>query len=271
MSKAKVDGMRRRGHGGTDPGVRRERIVKLRGLVSCSLALAGFVTPSGGAAATPAVSSAGPQVIAEFAGCLARRHHREVADYVIRANVPTSSIIRAEKRLVDRACIPARASRDEAKALLKLPEELRPALAEVLVREEFPVFEASQISAAQPLDYAKMADRLWPAADCAQCGPSKLREVEAARARAIKLMAPLVFGECAVRTDPANAHRLLLARAGSPEEAAAFESLQPAFGYCVMKDQRLGMSRTGARGLLSLNYYRLARSPRVQPAPGGAK
>jgi hypothetical protein len=258
MPKVKINGA-----GGRRQGA------KLGGSFAYALALAGAAAPSGGAFAAPAPSSIGSQDVGLFAGCLAKRHRRAVTDYVIRADIPTSAIIRAEKSLADPACVPAGSSRAEAKTLLNLPEELRPALAEMLVREEFPIFEVSQISAAQPLDYAKTAERLWPA--CAGCEPRKLKQVEAARARAARLMAPLAFGECAVRTDPADSHRLLLAEVGSPEEAAALRSLQPAFEQCVMPDERLGMSRTAARGLISLNYYRLARSQRVRPAPGGAK
>ncbi|MEA3008445.1 MAG: hypothetical protein QOJ91_137 [Sphingomonadales bacterium] len=258
MPKVRIDGF-----GG------RKRSAKLRGAFAYAVALAGAAAPSGPAFAAPAAPPIGSQAVGLFAGCLAERHHRAVTDYVIHADIPTSALIRAEKSLSDRACVPARSSRAEAKALLNLPQELRSALAEMLVREEFPVFEVAQIGAAQPLDYAKTAERLWPA--CAGCDPKKQREIEAARARASRLMAPLAFGECAVRTDPADAHRLLLTQVDSPEEAAALRSLQAAFESCVMPDGRLGMTRKAARGLISLNYYRLARSHRVGPAPGGAK
>jgi hypothetical protein len=206
--------------------------------------------------------------IAAFAACLAKRHRSEAADYVIRANVPFSTTLRAEKKLADRACVPATSSRGDAKAMLKLPKELRAALAEALVRQEFPVFDASQTGTARPLDYANMPENLWPNASCKKCKPEKLRESEDARAKASKLMAPLVFGECAVRTDPANSHRLLLTEVGSPEEDAALSALQPAFADCVIDGLQFSISRAAVRDIVALNYFRLARAPRVQQTAG---
>jgi hypothetical protein len=189
---------------------------------------------------------------------------------VIRTNIPLSLTIRAERKLADRACVPARSTRNDAKALVKLPEELRAALAEALVHEEFPTFHPDQVNAARPLGYANMVESLWPADSCKKCNGERRGEFEAARTKARKLTEPLVFGECAVRTAPANAHRLLLTKAGSPEEKAALHSLRRAFERCVPEGSRFGMSRTAVRDLIALNYYRLARAPRVQPVTGAA-
>jgi hypothetical protein len=247
------------------------RLAELNGARSCAIAIAAFVAlPAAAyAAAVPAPKSQPSRaMIADFANCLSKRHHREAADYVIRTKIPFESLIRAEKRLSDRACIPTRSSRAEAKALLKLPEELRAALGEALVREEFPTFSISQISAAQPLDYANMVERLWPADACKKCDPDRRKKFEHARATATELTLPLVFGECVVRTDPQNAHRLLSTKANSSEEKAALSSLQIAFQDCVIEGSQISRNRSAVRDLVALNYYRLARAPRVQQTAG---
>lgn len=225
--------------------------------------------------AAPAPSSAPPQLarqaITEFARCVAKRHPREAADYVLRKNTPISATIWAERRLADRVCVPGGSNRDDAKALLKLPAELRAVLAEVLVREEFPTFDASLINAAQPLGYANLVESLWPADACKKCKPDRLKEFEEMRAKASALMAPLVFGECAVRTDPANAHRLLMTEADSAEETSALRALGVAFAQCVSGGIKFTTTRKVVREALALNYYRLAHAPRVQTAAGATR
>lgn len=76
-------------------------------------------------------------------------------------------------------------------------------------------------------------------------------------------MAPLIFGECVVRTDPANAHKMLVADAGSLQESAAIQALRPALAHCIDQGGDLSLAVKDLRNSLALNYYRLARAPRV--------
>jgi hypothetical protein len=150
-------------------------------------------------------------------------------------------------------------------------EQLRPAFAEALVRNEFPNADASVISTAQPLDYGKLVDSLWPPDACKNCRGEQLEDFENARGRSAALMAPLIFGECIVRTDPVNAHRLLMTDPASADEAAAVSALQPAFSNCVAEGQHLNTTRSVVRDVVALNYYRLARAPRAQSTAGVTK
>lgn len=240
--------------------------------------VAGIVALPVAASAAPNPSPAPPhvsrQTIVEFARCVITRHRREAADYVLRKTPRVWQISSsAERRLGDRDCIPRTSTREDAQALLKMhkDEQLRPALAEALVREEFATFEANLINTAQPLEYGKLVDSLWAPDACRKCRGQQLKDFEQARARSNVLMAPLVFGECVVRTDPASAHRLLIIEPGSSEETSILNALQPALSNCVADGARLNTNRRAVREVVALNYYRLAHAPRVQTAAGAPK
>ena len=83
-----------------------------------------------------------------------------------------------------------------------------------------------------------------------------------------RAMAPIVFGECVVRTDPARAHVLLMTPPGSLAERAAIDALAPAFGDCVVQGGRFTATRPILRGLVAISYYRLAHAARVAPGAG---
>lgn len=76
------------------------------------------------------------------------------------------------------------------------------------------------------------------------------------------------IGECVVRTDTAGARTALATRVTTPEEIAALRALSPALASCLPKDMTLSFDRTGLRGAIAINYYRLAMAARtaVQPA-----
>jgi hypothetical protein len=210
------------------------------------------------------------QVFTQFARCVAQRHHRDAAQHVLRTT-PSSpkEAARAQRKLADPRCLPADASPDDRRRLLRMAEDgqLRPVLAEALVREDFPTFDATLINAAAPLGYGRLVDKLWPADACKGCKPAQLREFELARARSSALLAPLLFGECVARTDPANAHKMLVSDAGSLQESAATEALRPALAHCIVVGGQLKIALQDLRESLALNYYRLARAPRMHTPP----
>ena len=203
----------------------------------------------------------------EFARCAAKRHPLEAADFVLRKTPSwTAAGVKIWSRLTDPHCVPAEASRKDARALLLRKEEpyLRPALAEALVRETLPTFDERRINTAQPLDYGTLADRLWSAKGCEYCAHAKPKEVEKAKALSSVALRPLIFAECVTRTDPESVHKMLIADASSPEESAAVQALRPAFEHCVVQGDVFEASVTEVRMNLALTYYRLANAPRVQ-------
>ncbi|HEX2763487.1 MAG TPA: hypothetical protein VHM92_06535 [Allosphingosinicella sp.] len=229
------------------------------------------VTPAAVAAPPPSDLAQVPRrIVAEFARCVAKRHRREAADYVLRTISPSrGAAAQAQRKLADTRCLPAEATGHHRRTLLRMVEDdqLRPLLAEALVRDDFPIFDASVINSAQPLGYGKLTDELWPPGACKACKPAQLREFEQARARSSALLAPLMFGECVTRTDPANAHKVLLLDAGSPEESAVMKALRPALAHCVVPGGEVKIALKDLRKTLALNYYRLARAPRIPTAP----
>ena len=143
-------------------------------------------------------------------------------------------------------------------------DRLRPPLAEALVREDFPAFDARLIETAQPLDYGKVVEQLWPAGTCKGCNAARLKEIELARARSTAVMGPLTFAECVTRTDPASAHKMLMSETDTPEESAALRALGSAFEQCVVAGDEFKIVLVDLRTSLALSYYRLAHAPRVR-------
>lgn len=238
------------------------------------LILAGLlvsVTPATLAAPPPPTLGQVPRpILTEFARCVAKLHHREAADYVLRtASSWTPAGVSARRKLADARCIPAGTDRRDERALLSRDDldQLRPPLAEALVRQDLPAFDASHIGTAQPSASGKLVDQLWPAGACKSCKPAQLKKIEQARARSSALMAPLIFAECVARTDPASVHTLLMSEAGSLEESATVPGLRPALEQCVVQGAQFKVVLTELRMALALSYYRLAHAPRLLTQP----
>lgn len=235
-------------------------------MIALHLALA-FMATAAEQPKEPSVASvaATPEyrpLVAEFARCVAERYRQDASDFVLRKKVlwAKSSL----HKLSDDDCLPAQATREQAKILEKLTaDELRPSLADALVRLEFPAPDQDLIATAQPLPSGALVDNLWPSDGCENCSADQKKKVEKVRALTNTLMAPYIFGECAVRFDPNNAHRLLMADVNSSDEAATFSLLASAFGQCVAEGSKAEMSRANVRGLIALSYYRLAHAPRI--------
>jgi hypothetical protein len=237
---------------------------------------AGLLTAIGPAGAQPRPSgiapapSIDPRIVAGFARCVVERHHPEAAAYALSDYADWRTAPRTTPAaLEDQSCVPATASQADASLLLKLPENsIKFALADALVRQEFPVFDAAVILTARPLKSSSLVDALYPPGACRQCGAKQLAEVQQARARMSAIVAPIVFGECAVRTDPSHAHALVMAPPGSSQEKAMLEALAAALGSCVAQGGQFAATRPMLRGIIAISYYRVAHAPRL--APGAA-
>jgi hypothetical protein len=228
--------------------------------------LVSIAPPALAAPPRPGVAQVPRQTIDAFARCVTMRHHGEAADYVLGTTPSwTPAGVRARRKLADAGCISAETSREDARTLLSADSEgqLRPVLAEALVRSDLPVFDARLINTAQPLDYGKLVDALWPAGACKGCKPAVAKEIDEIRTRSSAALAPLIFGECVARSDPANVHKMLLSQPGSPQEAAAMDALRPVLADCVVQGVQFTIGSTDLRQSLALIYYRLSHAPRV--------
>jgi hypothetical protein len=214
------------------------------------------------------------QLVDSFARCLAEKHPKEAQQYALN-QLPTwrRDSTDALSTLNDRRCIPPQANSQDVRALRKFPEDtLKPAVAGALVRQELRTFDAALITTAKPLPSATLADKLWiRPEECKNCGAERIKEIAHAREVTSNAMAPHVFAECVVRTDPAKAHELLMTEPASAGERSAFDALAPALSNCLARDLKFTALRGAMRDLIALNYYRLAHGPRIDAVAGARK
>ena len=69
------------------------------------------------------------------------------------------------------------------------------------------------------------------------------------------------FGECVVRRQPDYVHVLLLAPAESESELVSFQNISTSLNDCVRVGQQIKFDRKLLKGVLALNFYRLAGTP----------
>lgn len=203
------------------------------------------------------------KVVEQFAGCVVQRHRLAAKTFVLNKLEDWRPSARSGLDAMRyENCVPASASPTDASLVRKLSDDaFKVALAGALVREEFPAFDAALIATAKPTA-SGMVGNLFPA-DCKKCNEKQKAELADARAKMANIMAPAIFGECAIRTDPRDAHSLIMAAAGSTEEASSFAALRLAFSDCLLQGGQFTATRSVLRGLLAISYYRLAHAPRI--------
>lgn len=163
-------------------------------------------------------------------------------------------------RINDPQCL-IDSSRGFGSVQMRFPaDNMRYVLADALVR-------AHLAGASVPADLATRPRLAHPLFDetAYQPKPGKRLSAERTAELAAKRDAEMAriylsrFGECVVRTDPANASALLSTKVVTPQENAAFGRLQPAFGQCISEGAKIALNKAVVRGTIALNYYRLAR------------
>lgn len=207
------------------------------------------------------------EVMRQFAQCVVKAPKRRLqATAVVLSDIPNVEIIQAHSRLIDPDCLPYRDNTASMK--LSLPGDyFRYALAEALVIAEIP----------QPLADLKTVPPLQRRAH----DPSKflpkpgkkqsrryLESLEKLRIEDQVEIFASKFGECVVREDPLNSHRLLRTEPSSAEEGAVLQLLQPSLANCLTKGQTIKIARSMVRGTVAVNYYRLAQAVRTMPSRG---
>ena len=78
--------------------------------------------------------------------------------------------------------------------------------------------------------------------------------------QAIAAIALEKYGECIAQADGANAKALILSGAGSADESAAFAALNPRFGTCLTKGNKIAFSKGMLRGVVAEGLYWLTRA-----------
>lgn len=207
------------------------------------------------------------QIIAEFARCVVKRHRTEVAQLVLSGvSNPTG------RKVADPDCLWDTMAKADAAVALSLPPTIfEYALADVLVKDEFPKFDASLITTAGPIRQPVLDPTLFAPKPGKHYGPEELQELERTKAKMIAGIAFSQFGECVARADPVGSYALLGTEPTSPAEGAAIQALMPALAGCLDQGEQFDANRTNIRGIIAVNLYRLAHAPRVPPTSGAPK
>lgn len=236
--------------------------------------LAFSAVPAGAEGSGPASNAPVPtledrRAIAAFARCFVNKNRAQAVDLVLNRKATDYAHFHRPPRPYP-SCGSAPVSRPNRNSTHTPDAPLLFALADVLVRQEFPAFDLRVIATAGPLPVSNFAEQMWPLLPGRKYSPKQLKEIEGVKARVTAILGPQIFGECAVRTDPSGAHRLLMTQPDSAEEAAELQALLPVFGHCLEKGAKFNTTGAFLRGIVALSYYRTARAPRHHAA-GTAK
>ena len=190
----------------------------------------------------------------EFAICAVKRRPELAARYVLDTSF---RLERGEfRKLFDPGCVPTDGRRFTALAGGR--QQMSFALAEALVRRQYPSESMVNVTTAAPLDHS-----LPPLERTHKSKPLSAETLEDLEKRRVAGQAISILGECVVRAHPAAAHGLLLTEPGSTSENQYLAALQPAADNCVEKGVAISLTKYSLRGTIALNYYRLANAPRA--------
>ncbi len=195
----------------------------------------------------------------EFATCAVKRRPELAARYVLDASFRPER--REFRKLFDPGCVPTDGRRFTALAGGR--QQMSFALAEALVRQQYPSGAMANVTSAAPLDHS-----LPPLERASKFGkPWAAETIEDMEKGRVASHAISILGECIVRAHPPAAHGLLLTEPGSAYEARYLEALQPVASNCIEKGAAISLTKYSLRGTVALNYYRLANAPRAaEPA-----
>jgi hypothetical protein len=180
-----------------------------------------------------------------FAICSVRRHRHETEQFI--ALEPDSRESRdAGFRMIGDDCLDTRDSDNE-----------------ISLRFSWRLFRGGVFEALYKRDFRNEAPTAF--ADVpALVMPHSRREMEP-RVRAWNTVR-LGFGECVVRSGPAQSRSLILSEVAGADETAAFDALMPHFADCTAPGAQSHYSRPALRGIVAEALYRLSVGAR---GPGG--
>lgn len=164
----------------------------------------------------------------KFARCVAGRRFREANAFVLEVSEVSWNAL---SKKVDSDCVLDAVQNPSGEVRISSnSQDMLYALAEVLVQKKLGTFDPAQIATAGPV----------PPAD------------------------PLMqVGECAVRANPLQARNYLKTKVNSKDELQAIKAMTPAIANCIPRGVQFRPDLTTLRGMVSVNYYRLAHAPKV--------
>ena len=199
------------------------------------------------------------RVMLDFATCAAKQSPNE-AESVLLSQVNNEDIIRHHPKIITPSCL-------KLGGELSMPgDHFRYALAEAMIRREYPAGLPADIARAMPLVHFDVKPENYQPEPGKKLKPKRLAELEGRRKDAVAFRFLSIYGECVDRKDFAGALHLVLSKVGSDAETRAFAALQAPLSQCLVQGQTLALDRTVLRGTIAMNLYRLAKAPRVAPA-----
>jgi hypothetical protein len=210
------------------------------------------------------------KVQAEYGDCVVKKQPAAAREFVITPWFEPGALRRILPKVGDSWCLLA-ASASFGSEMRFPGDTMRYALADALVRREFASASPS-LKDAGPIVQPVLDESEYVPRSGRKAKQSELNELAENRQKRIATIYLAHFGECVVRSDPANSYALLMAEPDSVQEGAAFKAMRPTFGGCLAAGEKLEFSKSTLRGTIAMNYYRLAHAPRVATASaGGAK
>ena len=152
---------------------------------------------------------------------------------------------------------------------MKLPgDTLRYTLADALIRAELPSSPIATFAGVPRLGQRKLDAADFEPKAGSRPSERTLQALKEARSIALAAIFMSAVGECVVRTDPLGSFALLGTSVGSTEESARVKALITPLSACIPADKKLSLDTSVVRGIVALNYYRLAKASR--PVEAGA-
>lgn len=225
--------------------------IKVITLATLALAIAAPVAAS---AQRPSDEARLRAIAADYADCVVARYPAMAVDSVVN-DLPNDEIADRHRRLNSVSCM-GDARTGNVGGVSFAGDTFRYMLAEGLVRLHYRTTGPTDLSAVPALERRPVAP--LDEAALATMNDRRAQEVRDRHAGAMGLRTMALLGECVARRNPDTVRGLALTTPASPEEAAAFRTVQPAIASCLPVGATVRLNRGTVRGALLLNYYRLA-------------
>ena len=192
-----------------------------------------------------------------YADCIVRKKP-ELAREAILSNATNEQIAKKYRRLISGGCL-VKANKGKGGQMAFGDDLFRYNISGALIRADLQNHVPRDFNDVPALEHIK---RLKPKPELMAGTNRKAKKHQGAVKKRKAMRALSIYGECVVRSDPVNSFALAMSDIGSDEETAAFAKLQPSFGPCLNGEGDYRFTRSVLRGLVNVNYYRLAMAGR---------
>src|SRR4051812_44923749 len=196
-----------------------------------------------------------------YAKCVVGIQPSKASEAIV-ANVDNGTILRRYPMLLIEYCMNRQVHEN---VRVRFTGDLyRYALADALVNREFAARPAPDFAGVPPLvhRHPEAPTQVTPAGK--RLGKRKYEAALQSYESDVVYAFLSRYGECIARLDAIGSRALLLTRPDTPEESARFAALRPALERCMPAGRTLKFGRVTLRGLIAINFYRLAHAA---PAP----